>query len=269
MFACSKRLVAFFVLAIGMTGATAAELGLELGVESFRWREFDAGGGRLLEESGPRYRLDLTWHRAFGADSLNSLLLRGGLYLGRVDYDGQACNLSSGVCFPFRTETDYVGVLTEGRLARHIGATGNGEVFAGGGIDTWERDVKGRGGVGDAIETWTVFYLLAGGGARWGHAATRYRAQAGLKIPFYTYETAIYDLELEPKGRFSFFARLGADFVSAGRPQWGFGVYYDSYRFARSDVDFAVVPGVGERGFVQPESHQDVIGFYGVVYLDN
>ncbi len=61
----------------------------------------------------------------------------------------------------------------------------------------------------------------------------------------------------------SWFARFAADFIAVGKPQWGLGVYYDSYRFARSDVE-----RIGSIIVWQPQSNQDVIGLYAVVYLN-
>lgn len=256
-----KRSLFFLVLSVGSVGEAAAELGIEFGIESSRWREFDAGA-RLLEESGPRYRVGANWLAPLGGDPWHALELRGSLYFGGVDYDGQACTLS-GSCIPFQTDADYLGVSGEVSLIRRFGASANGEWFAGGGIDSWERDVQGRGNVSGAIENWTVFYFMGGGGARWSAAAKRYRLQAGLKYPLYTYEVAeSLDVSLEPEGRLSLFARFGAVFIAAGKPRWGVGVYYDSYRFGMSDVE-----RTGSIRVWQPQSEQDVIGVYGVRYL--
>lgn len=256
-----KRSILWLALLIGGAGQTAAaELGVEFGVENFRWREFEAGQ-RLLEESGPRYRLGVSWSGPLGAP-WRAIELRGALYWANLDYDGQACTLS-GLCVPFQTDAEYLGVNGEAIAVRGIAAAGNGELFAGGGIDSWSRDVKGRDGVVGAVEDWTVFYLVAGAGARWAQSGARYRAQAGVKYPFYTHEVPdSFDVTLEPEGRVSFFSRLNVDFVSAGRPRWGLSLYYDSYRFAESDKE-----RVGSVIIWQPESRQDTIGVQAVVYL--
>lgn len=253
-------------LAVGIVGKAAAELSLEVGVESFRWREYDAGA-RLLEESGPRFRLGANWREPLGVDQRNYVQLRGGLYFGDVDYDGHAC-MFAGTCTPFMTDTAYHGVAAEAMFSRHFGRSPSGEFFAGGGIDAWRRDVAGRDNVAGAVEYWTVFYLLAGTGAHWTQSAARYQAQAGLKYPFYTHEWAdFFDVTLEPKGALSFFARIATDFMSAGRPRWGLGLYYDSYRFGASNKEQVTLSGVGPVLVWQPESRQDTIGLYAAVYL--
>lgn len=254
-----QRALYLFVLVFGWPGTAAAELGVEFGIESFRWREFEAGA-RLLEEGGPRYRLGATWRQQFGGGP-DSVQLRGALYFGSVEYDGQACTLS-GICVPFQSDAEYLGMSGEISVTR--GFRRGGEVFGGGGIDTWERDIRGRGGVAGVVEQWTVFYLFGGAGARWRGAGAQYSAHAGLKYPFFTYEYAEwFDVELEPKGRISPFARFTVDFESAGKRRWGLGLYYDRYRFDRSDVE-----RVGSVLVWQPESRQDVIGLFGTVYLN-
>lgn len=259
--AARLRLVLFLVLGFGGTACAAAEVNVDFGIESFRWREFDAGA-RLLEETGPRYRVGGTWRQPLGANSPDELNLSGALYFGAIDYDGQACTLA-GVCVPFQTDADYTGTVVEARLLRHVGAAQTGEIFAGGGLDTWRRDIKGTAGVSGATEDWTVLYVLAGGGTRWSGSSSRSYAHAGLKYPFFTVNLPdSFDVTLRPKGRLSLFARLQTDFTSAGRAQWGLGVYYDGYRFAASDVE-----RVGSIAIFQPESKQDVVGIYATVYL--
>lgn len=89
------------------------------------------------------------------------------------------------------------------------------------------------------------------------------RAHVGVKYPLYaTNVPNSFDVTLEPKGRASLFARVATDFIGAGRPRWGIGIYYDSYRFAMSDIE-----QVGSVLIWQPESRQDVIGIFTSVYL--
>lgn len=264
-----RRALVSLALFAASFGEAGAEVGLELGVEDFRWREFDSTGAQLLEERGPRYRVGAHLRRPLGEGQRDYLQLRGALYFGEVDYDGLACGSAPGSCVPFQTDADYAGAFAEGTLARFVGPASNAELFAGGGIDLWRRDIAGgidSSGrvVSGAIEDWTVLYAVAGGGAQWIRAAARYRFRVGIKYPFYTYEVPnAYDVSLEPEGRLSYFARFAVDFSKGGRPRWGFGVYYDSYRFDASDVE----PIGGGFGVFQPESHQDVAGLYASVYL--
>jgi hypothetical protein len=250
-----------FVIYAGVIASARADLGIWFGAESFRWREFDDSGARLLEESGPRFRVGADWSWAFGEPRL-LLDVRGSIYLGSVDYDGQACTLA-GACTPFQTDTEYTGAEAGATVTRRFGEAFGGEVFAGGGVDTWRRDVKGRGSVRGAIEDWYVFYAVAGGGIYRSGATSRFDARLGVKYPFYTEEFPdTYDVVLNPEGRPSLFARISADFLDGGRPRWGLGAYYDRYRWDRSDRE--------QDGSVlvwQPESHQDVFGLYATIYL--
>ena len=240
----------------------AQEFGLELGVEHFRWREYEAGA-RLLEETGPRLRLGGQLRMPLDANERDAFELRGGVYFGGVDYDGQACTPARD-CVPFETDADYRGAFLEGLLVRRLMPTSPVELFAGGGIDGWQREIEGRGSVLGVEEHWTVFYLLAGAGAFWTGDAVRYRARAGFKYPFYTDESAeFFDVTLNPEGELSYFARVSADFLERGRRQWTVGLYYDSFRFDQSDPE-----SVGANLIVfQPESRQDTIGLYTLIYL--
>ncbi len=181
MRACWSRTLFVLVLFIGWAQSAAAEFGMEFGVESFRWREFEAGR-RLLEESGPRYRLGLNWLSPLGGNPWHAIELRGALYFGSVDYDGQACTLS-GMCIPFQTDTDYLGVSGEVSFIRRITVAANGEIFVGGGIDSWERDVQGRDNVAGAVESWTVFYLMGGTGDTVERGGQPPSAAGGRQVP--------------------------------------------------------------------------------------
>ncbi len=261
MIAWWQRLIVCMVLGFGVIEYAAAELSAEFGIENFRWREYNAGA-RLLTEQGPRFRGTVNWRHEFGADQASWIDVRGSGYIARIDYDGQACTLA-GACIPFSTTADYVGAQGEGIFARRFGASPSAEVFGGGGLDTWRRDIKGSGNVSGAIEDWTVFYLLTGGGVYWGNGSARYHGRIGLKYPILALNSPdSVDVALEPKGRVSLFARVTMDFVGAGKTLGGFGVYYDGYRFATSDRE-----RVGSIIVFQPESRQDVIGMFGTVYF--
>ena len=256
-----KQLLVLLTLAVSPVGEALAEWSLDLGVESFRWQEFDAGA-RLLEETGPRFRVGGTWRLPFGAEQRDLFQLHGAIYLGNVDYDGQACTLS-GICSPFKTDATYAGANVEAMYARRFGAPPTGEFFVGGGTDSWRRDIKGSGGVSGAIEDWSVLYAIAGAGANWSGPEANVYARIGVKYPVYTTNVPdAFDVTLKPKGRASLFARVATDFISAGRPRWGIGAYYDSYRFGTSDIE-----QVGSVQIWQPESRQDVVGVFASVYL--
>ncbi|MBI3900352.1 MAG: hypothetical protein HY308_19010 [Gammaproteobacteria bacterium] len=256
-----KPLASVVLLVFGIAGEASAEVALQLRREDFTWKEYDADGDRLLKEDGPRYHLGAIWRTPF-AEQRWLLEAQGTLYFGTVDYDGQACTLS-GSCTPYQTETKYSGLQLGATMARRFGRTSGFELFAGGGIDTWKRKIDGSDTVSGATEDWTVFYAVGGAGGYWTAPTARFSVRTGLKYPLYTEELPdSYDVTLEPKGRLSLFARASMDFLAGGRPRWGFGLYYDSYRFDASDQerDDSVIVW-------QPESRQDVIGAFATIYF--
>lgn len=253
---------------VGLATAGADELALMGGAERIQWEE-STSAGRLLEESGTLFRGGGFWRRPFSEDRM-LLEIRGSGYFGRLKYDGQACNVASSVCTPYQSHANYLGLAGEATVAREYGGTPGGEIFAGGGFDTWRRDIKGDSNTSGVVEDWFLLYAIAGGGYRWSHPGARYELRAGLKYPLYASDTNhFYDVTVEPKGRVSGFARLVVDFPDAARPRWGLGAYYDSYRFDRSDV-VRVDPartGCSNCGVFQPRTEQDTIGLYGIIYL--
>jgi hypothetical protein len=198
-----------------------------------------------------------------GSDNKLFLDVAGTLYVGYGNYDGQACN-TAGTCYPYQTDVDYGGFQAEGTILRRFGSGSGAEVFGGAGIDNWRRDIKGSSAVQGAIEDWYVFSLLAGGGGYWTGASTRGHAHVGVRYPISTTEYPdAYDVTLHPDGRPSLFARVKFDLMSnGGQSMIGFGLYYDTYRFAESDRerDGSVVVW-------QPKSRQDVAGIFMTIPL--
>src|ERR1051325_4448461 len=176
-----QRVFLFFLLGLGVVGFAAADVNVQLGVEGFRWREFD-GGAQLLEETGPRIRATVEWRQQIAPDQMSFLELRGSLYGGTIDYDGQACTLS-GSCVPFQTGANYVGLQGDGLVSSRYGANNDFEVFVGGGLDSWRRDIKGSGNVAGAIEDWSVLYVRGGLGKYFDDYDARWRGRIGFKYP--------------------------------------------------------------------------------------
>jgi hypothetical protein len=256
-----KRLLAALPLLL-VSSAWAQPPTVRIGVEKFSWREYDADGSRLLEESGPRLVVGVDWARNLESDGTLLLQTHGAFYFGRVDYDGQACTLA-GSCVPFTTDTYYGGGRGEVLIARRPRPDSGPEAFVGGGIDSWRRDIKGRASVSGAIEDWVVLYALAGAGYFVTDSTRRFSARAGIKYPFYVYEVPnSYDVTLNPEGAASFFMRVSVDFFNGDKPIWGLGLYYDSYRFDQSDQEH-----VGLVTIWQPESRQDTLGIYSAFYF--
>lgn len=252
-------------LVLGLGGALpvrADELSLRFGIENFRWREYDTSGARLLEEQGPRVHLGLDWRRPVGSANDMFLDVGGTLYVGDVDYDGQACNISTNTCRPYQSDSTYTGLQAHATFARRFGGTSSGaELFGGGGFDTWRRNIDGDGTVRGAVEDWYVFYVLAGVGSYWNGSNMRANARIGVKYPFYTEEYPdAYDVTLNPDGRQSLFSTVRIDFTRDDKPLWGLGLYYDSYRFDESDRERD-----GSVLIWQPKSKQDAIGVFASI----
>src|SRR4051812_46620654 len=117
------------LLGLGVSpSAMAAELRVQAGIEHFRWREFDAAGAGILEERGPRIRVGGDWRLLFGEQHQYLFQLRGALYGGNVDYDGQACVLG-GACAPYKSDSRYLGLTVETTVARRFGDDAGTELF--------------------------------------------------------------------------------------------------------------------------------------------
>jgi hypothetical protein len=245
------------ILTVAASEARAAtEWMMQAGIEDFRWREFE-GGTRLLEESGTRYSLGIGLESPMSPDSLTVFNAEGKLYFGTVDYDGQACNVLTGVCVPSASETDYDGIMAEASVSRRYPKDQGGafEVFGAVGIDSWTREIKSTAFASGGWEDWTVFYGRAGAGWRTGAYALR----AGVKLPLAVDEATDLGIDLEPKGRASLFLGFMATVHDSPRQSWSINAFYDSYRFAESD-HVLVWTNLGLLEVWQPESHQDVLG---------
>jgi hypothetical protein len=236
----------------------ATEWMLQAGIEDFRWREFE-GGARLLEESGARYSLGIGLESPMSPDSLTVFSAEGKLYFGTVDYDGQACNVLTGVCVPSVSETDYDGIMAEASVSRRYPKDLGGafEVFGAVGIDAWTREIKSTAAATGGWEDWTVFYGRVGAGWR----TSAYALRAGVKLPLAVNEATDIGADLEPKGRASLFIGFTATLHDSMRQSWAISAFYDSYRFAESDR-VLVLTNLGLLEVWQPESHQDVLGLH-------
>jgi hypothetical protein len=234
----------------------ATEWMLQAGIEDFRWREFE-GGARLLEESGARYSLGIGLESPMSPDSLTVLSAEAKLYFGTVDYDGQACNVLTGVCVPSVSETDYDGIMAEASVSRRYPKNPGGafEVFGSAGIDAWTREIKSTAAATGGWEDWTVFYGRVGAGWR----TSAYALRAGIKLPLAVDEATDIGVNLEPEGRASLFIDFTATVYDSPRQTWTINAFYDGYRFAESD-HVLVWTNLGLLETWQPESHQDVLG---------
>lgn len=238
--------------------AVASEIDVAGGIEYFQWQEYSDSGSKYLDETGPRYfvevvgtnRLESDWYIDFG----------GRFYSGTVDYDGGTLPPNSQ---PVNTDTDYNGVRAELGFTHELGR-GISERdrmwllrFAIG-IDQWRRSLQdttladGRPVYG-YVERYASTYAKIG--ATYLQEGV-WSFGIGAKAPFHTseeiegFQGISGNVTLNPEGRLSLFAAASV-FLDA---HWSIAVAYDSYRFAKSDP---VVAG----GFIltQPESTQDTL----------
>jgi hypothetical protein len=259
-----------FVLLLAPQLGWAMDFSISAGSESFMWEEYDTNNSKLLDESGLRHFvafdaaswLDRHWQSDFG----------GRVYSGTVDYDGQT---QTGTKVP--SDTDYNGIQFEAGFSYYPGNqnpfvtnTGRSGIRMAVGVDSWRRNIQDTQyetttgtivSVDGYVENYTTTYgrIAAhyGGGGRWSF-------NLGAKYPFATTETVglealgyASDVTLHPQGNFSLYANLGLQFSRS----WGMQIYYDSYRFAKSDPETVYSPSDGTTYYVwQPESHQDVLG---------
>ncbi len=255
----------------GAYALSSDNFSVQVGAESFYWREFDAGL-RLLEEKGARLRVGVGLDNFQRVDSGFLYGMDGAVHLGRVDYDGQACSVvNPAQCVPYKSDTDYFGLELEGLGGFRFAQAKHGvEIFGGMGVDSWLRKIKAGDGVAGAKEEYFVLNSKFGAGFFHRLDSWSYHLQAGIKYPFYVYEYVLQDtaddLDLSPRGRASGFANFRVNLAPRARNPVSLIVYYDSYRFAESDLELQTVNGAplviaGNTYYArQPESRQDVFG---------
>jgi hypothetical protein len=244
-------------------GAAPSGVAMNAGVEWFNWHEYDDAGARLLQESGPRWFAGAMFGNK-ETEKAQGLLYaaEARVYTGVVDYES-----SGGM-----SETDYQG----GRAAVVAGYRWDGvwpgysvDALGGAGIERWTRDILNNSSlsVSNMNETYRVAYAVLDAGV--GHAAKgwRYRWDIGVKQPFDTSEQVDLmslgydrDVTLSPGRSLSGFARARFERDNDSKPgRCSITVYYDGYRFAKSDVKVVTAAGV-PRAVWQPESRMDVFG---------
>lgn len=270
MRACFKIILTFYII-----GTTLAHAGgfskpqptVNVGVESFRWTEFDASGQRLLRETGPRLALGFTLDRLLHGNLAKPYVLEARVYMGLVDYDGQT---QGGV--PAKTDSDYFGVSAEAMEGLRRGDNSRMDLLGGLGLDAWTRDIQnGVADNGSSVsgyrEDYFTLYGKLGPGFLFQNGSGRSYLQFGIKYPFYTYEyvslTSVgfdSDAVLRPGKRLSGYAKWRMSWDSeTGKPRFGASFYYDSFRFSASRLG-TVRAGNALIGVYQPESRMDVLG---------
>ncbi len=243
----------------------ADQLAVEVGIEYFRWQEFDDQDNRLLTEHGPRFLLAAALDNHARPDSGIILATRLNAYIASIDYDGQDTSQRF-----VGTTTDYHGwdFRVDGGYRFAGLASGNAalDLFAGVGMEQWTRDIKGGVNalgqpVQGLVEDYTVTYARAGLGLGHGNTLTQGYLSLGFRRPLSIEEDVVLSgvpLRLHPGERASIFANykfsLRPD--AHGRP---FGMYlnlyYESYRFGKSGS-----ATVGNLLVWQPRSNLDRFG---------
>jgi len=252
-----------------MATAVPFDFGAKAGWESFRWKEVDVNGKRLLEETGPRFTIN-----AFLGNTMRPVTgfiynVDARMYLGVVDYDGQT---QDGV--PAESDTYYSGFMLEGTSGVRLGpavGTFAWDIIGKLGFDTWTRriddttDAIGRR-VSGARERYLILNMRLGTGPIWRVSGWTGRFIAGAKYPLWTSEYLDSadsgldeNLTLEPEGQLSAFVEFSNRIRLSKKVHLQVDAYYDSYRFGRSDRVLTTSGGIPVLVW-QPESTQDVIG---------
>ncbi|MCC6208673.1 MAG: hypothetical protein IT488_11045 [Gammaproteobacteria bacterium] len=243
---------------------TDARLALEAGAESFRWREFDDDGLRLLTEQGPRFVLGASLGNFLHANSGPIFEMRLGSRLGEIDYDGQDNNgrfvgtvsdysswfgeVNGGYRFP-----DFVKGVTI-------------DLFGGVGLDDWRREINGgvnsiQQSVAGFTEEYGVAYLRYGLGISLHGASPGGYIQLGFRRPQTVSEQVRIQgqsIDLSPgesaSGFVSYQVALGAPRAEGAAGSY-IKFYYAGYRFSKSEIE-----QIGSSQVWQPRSEADTLG---------
>jgi len=241
-----------------------ARWALEAGAESFRWRESDDDGQRLLTEQGPRFVYGVTLGNFFHADAGVIVEMRLGGLLGEVDYDGQDNNGRY-----VGTVTDYSGLYSEIDGGYRFAGAVQGvtiDVFGGLGMDDWRREINGGvNSIGQTVsgfaEDYDVNYLRYGIGFTLYDAYPNGYLQVGFRRPLSISEQVQIQgqtVNLSPGERASAFLtyRILLGGVRAANSAGSYvKFYYAGYRLEKSEVET-----VGGNQIWQPHSDTDTLG---------
>ena len=234
----------------------------------FTWEEF-SGGRRLLKEEGPLFGIGGSARLDLYRKSL-MLTLRGEVFGGDVDYDGQTQPASNPAFSerPLSTDVVYFGTKLESDVGwRMMTEAGSFEPFAGLGYRWWLRAIQDSTAntnqnppqaftVGGYTEWWHSLYTRLG--LRWDCKASddlSLFAEGGGKYPFLNWNIADFPgtggVTIKPEPRWSGFAEVGFRY-GRFRP----AIFYEGFRYGQSPV----VPIGGGVGLFQPQSDSDIFG---------
>lgn len=260
--------------------APAVTVGLSGGLESFRLKEFDNGGARLLSEAGYRYVTTAFLDNVGKYDLQTPLLYHAEVsaYWGQVDYDGQSQSVDPAQSnLPLSSQTDYQGGRGEAMAGYRFPVPGGIraiELMGGMGVDVWSRSIHSattsNGTLVSGIkEIYNAYYGKAALGLSNLFTSTwRNHVEFGVKMPFSISETINLskvgydsDLTVYPGNSYSLFAKLLLEPPPKGNKPGNMVIklYYDGFRF-----DPSKTKTVGHNGSLvyvwQPETHMDIFG---------
>jgi len=247
---CAGAFLGIALLTVSPFAFAEVSMRLGAGVEYFNWREYDDLEHRkAVDETGPRAvaTLDLS----AGVARRTDLIVRGRLYGGEVDYDGE---LNDPAHTPLSSKTDYLGLAVEGGFSfkprNHRGDTAS--VILTFGVDDWTRELKGIYGYD---EEYTIMFVRLGAEAQ----DRRWTARGGMLLPVDADEHIDVwgGLDLKPETNPWFYIGVGYRFNEALE----LALDYQGYRFDVSDPVAVDVDGDGAvDGYAwQPRSEQDTL----------
>jgi len=222
------------------------EVKVDLSPEYFYWEE-DYNGNKLLDESGFRIGLEAAYNPL--AEKGWIWASRVKVYFGAVGYNGSLQNLVTGAVTPFKSTTDYYGILGEAGYGYRFGLGQDYflDVLGRVTLDFWVRRLGG--GQYGYDEYWFPISIKAG-----LDLSPKDVGALGLKVPVYTYQTADHNLfgvtfttTLHPEPMVSPYAEAGYKFTK----NFSLTGFFDSYWFKQSAVN---------KGFLQPESKSYEVG---------
>jgi hypothetical protein len=224
-------------------------------VESFNWREYDAGS-KILEEDGVRFGLGVDYRYRSMAGKM-PLRFRGEFLYGDVDYDGHTM---TGI--PVDTNVKYFNWKAEGDAAwRFWFDKVVVDPMLGFGYRAWSRDIKDAGGIDPDTgysftslgykEKWSMIYGYAGlrlETNRWKNDKWGFFGEASAKIPIsVTNKVSEYDVKVHPHKEITPYVELGGWYDKIR-----LSAYYERTEFGRSPYSSG--------GAYQPKSVSDVFG---------
>lgn len=255
-----------------------SDLTIQFGVEHFHLEEISGAGKRFLEESGPRYVLSGRFGNETHPNAVRLYHLEAAAYTGTVDYNGQTQSVDPAKSnIALNSETEYQG----GRLEAMLGYRFRPPLFPQGldtlvgvGLDNWRRHVKGGLDATDTPvsgieENYRVYYSRFALGIHGpDSSAVRLHLQAGLTLPLTISEDVKlkqlgfdHDTTVSPGNAVSGFVALNLE----SRPAWLksdsllLTLYYDGYRFKRSDSETVTRSGTPYQ-VSQPKTEIDIFG---------